>query len=221
MSLHPDPRQLRLIQAGLLIAGLLPLALLLWAFQQHALGDEPIKFVEGRTGLWTFNFLLLTLCISPLRAITQWHWLLRLRRLLGLLTFLYATLHFLSFIGLAHDFSLDAIARGVMRQSFASIGFVAFLLLIPLAATSNPWALRAVGGKQWRELHRNIYLIGILACVHYFWLSKPEDILWPIAYSGALAALLAWRIRERRRQAIPLPAQARAKPLRYFKQRPD
>lgn len=221
MNLYPDPRQLRLIKAGLFIAGLLPLAFLLWAAYEHALGSEPTQFVQRRTGLWTFNFLLLTLCVSPLRARTQWHWLLRLRRLLGLLTFLYATLHFLSFIGLAHDFSIDAIARGVMRQSFVSIGFVAFLLLIPLAATSNPWALKAVGGKQWRELHRNIYLIGILAGVHYFWLSKLEDLLWPTAYAAALAALLAWRVGERRRQAAMAPAQGRVQPLRYFKRPPD
>lgn len=221
MNLYPDPRQLRLLKAGLFVAGLLPLAFLLWAAYGNTLGSEPTEFVQGRTGLWTFNFLLLTLCISPLRSLTQLHWLLRLRRTLGLLTFLYATLHFLAFIGLAHEFSIDAIARGVMRQTFVSTGFVAFLLLIPLAATSNPWALKAVGGKQWRELHRNIYLIGILACVHYFWLSKLEDILWPTAYAGALAALLAWRVRERRRQAILVPAQTQAKPLRYFKQRPD
>lgn len=221
MNLYPDPRQLRLLKAGLFMAGLLPLAFLLWAAYGNALGNEPTEFVQRRTGLWTFSFLLLTLCISPLRGLTQLHWLLRLRRTLGLLTFLYATLHFLAFIGLAHEFSLDAIARGVLRQTFVSTGFVAFLLLIPLAVTSNPWALKAVGGKQWRELHRNIYLIGILACVHYFWLSKLEDILWPTAYAGALAALLAWRIRERRRQAILVPAQTQAKPLRYFKQRPD
>lgn len=221
MNLYPAPRQLRLLKAGLFVAGLLPLAFLLWAAYGNTLGSEPTEFVQRRTGLWTFNFLLLTLCISPLRGLTQLHWLLRLRRTLGLLTFLYATLHFLAFVGLAHEFSPDAIARGVLRQTFVSTGFVAFLLLIPLAATSNPWALKAVGGKQWRELHRNIYLIGILACVHYFWLSKLEDILWPTAYAGALAALLAWRIRERRRQAILVPAQTQAKPLRYFKQRPD
>lgn len=221
MDLYPGPRQLKRIQLGLCLAGLLPLAFLAWGWHENALGGEPTEFVQGRTGFWTFNFLLLTLCISPLRALTQWHWLLRLRRLFGLLSFLYAALHFMSFIGLAHDFSLDMIARGVMKQPFVSVGFVAFLLLIPLAATSNPYALRAVGGKQWRELHRNIYLIGILACIHYFWLSKLEDILWPIAYSGALAALLAWRIRERRRQAILVPAQGQTKPLRYFKQRPD
>lgn len=221
MDFYPEQRQLSRLKLGLGIAGLLPLAFLLQAAHGNALGDEPTEFVQRCTGLWTFSFLLLTLCISPLRTLTQWHWLLRLRRLLGLLTFLYASLHFLSFIGLAHEFSIDAIARGVLKQPFVSIGFVAFLLLIPLAATSNPWALRAVGGKRWRELHRNIYLIGILGCIHYFWLSKLEDILWPIAYSGALTALLAWRIHERRRQAILVPAEVRGKPLRYFKQRPD
>lgn len=219
--MQPDQRRLALIKATLFLLCLLPLGRLLWAAYSDDFGPNPVEFVQRWTGSWTFNLLLLTLCISPLRALTQQHWLLRLRRMLGLFTVFYATLHFLSFIGFDHDFAVDAIARDILKRPFVSAGFAAFLLLIPLAATSNQWAMRKLGGRQWQELQRSIYLIGILACVHYFWLSKITAVLLPLAYSVALGALLAWRIRERRRKAIPVPKFQNAKPLRFFKQKPD
>jgi len=215
------PPPLTWLKAVIFFLALLPLARLLWAAYAGNLGPEPVEFVQRWTGTWTFNLLLLTLCISPLRAYTQWHWLLRLRRMLGLFTFFYATLHFLSFVGFDHAFAVDAIAKDIFKRPFVTIGFAAFLLLIPLAATSNQWALRKLGGRKWQELHRNIYLVGILACVHYFWLVKATALLWPLAYSVALAFLLGWRVRERQRKAVPVPQFQGAKPLKFFKQKPD
>jgi methionine sulfoxide reductase heme-binding subunit len=209
------------LKAALFLLALLPLARLLWAAWTNDFGPNPVEFVQRWTGTWTLNLLLLTLCISPLRAYTQWHWLLRLRRMLGLFTFFYATLHFLSFIGFDHSFAVDEIAKDVFKRPFVTVGFAAFLLLIPLAATSNQWAIRKLGGRKWQELHRNIYLISILACVHYFWLVKATALLWPLAYSVALAFLLGWRVRERKRKAIPVPQFQNAKPLKFFKQKPD
>jgi methionine sulfoxide reductase heme-binding subunit len=209
------------IKAALFALALLPLVRLLWAAHTGDFGPEPEEFVQRWTGIWTFNFLLLTLSISPLRAVTQWPWLLRLRRLLGLFTFFYATLHFLAFIGFDHAFAVDAISRDIFKRPFVIVGFAAFLLLLPLAATSNQWALRKLGGRKWQELHRNIYLIAILAAVHYFWLSKVEALLWPLAYAVALAFLLGWRVREQRRKAIPVPQFQNAKPLKFFKRKPD
>lgn len=201
---------------------LLPAGRLIWAFWIDDFGPNPVEFVQRWTGIWTFNLLLLTLCISPLRAITQLHWLLRLRRMLGLFSFFYATLHFLSFIGFDHAFAVDEIARDIFKRPFVSVGFAAFVLLIPLAATSNQWAIRRLGGRRWQELQRSVYLIAILAAVHYFWLVKATALLWPIAYSAALAVLLAWRIKEHRRKATPAPTrQNTVKPLHFFKQRPD
>ena len=219
--MQPDQRQLALIKATLFLLCLLPLGRLLWAAYSGDFGPNPVEFVQRWTGSWTFNLLLLTLCVSPLRALTQQHWLLRLRRMLGLFTFFYAVLHLLAFIGFDHDFAVDAIARDIFKRPFVSAGFAAFLLLIPLAATSNQWAMRKLGGRKWQELHRSIYLIGILACVHYFWLIKVTALLWPLAYAVALAILLGWRIRERRRKAIPVPKFQNTKPLRFFKQKPD
>lgn len=215
---HPQITRIKVI---LFLICLLPLGRLLWATWTNDFGPEPVEFVQRWTGTWTFNLLLITLCISPLRAMTQMHWLLRLRRMLGLFTFFYAVLHFLSFIGFDHAFEINDIAKDIFKRPFVSVGFAAFLLLIPLAATSNQWAIRKLGGRKWQELHRNIYLIGILAAVHYFWLTKAEAMLWPLAYAIALAALLVWRIQERRRKAIPVPQFQAAKPLKFFKQKPD
>ncbi len=221
MSKPPDIRQLRQIKTALFLLCLLPFGRLLWAAYTHDFGAEPVEFVQRWTGTWTFNLLLLTLCVSPLRSITQLHWLLRLRRMLGLFTFFYALLHFLSFIGFEHGFSVDEIASDVFKRPFVIAGFAAFLLLIPLAATSNQWAIRKLGGRKWQELHRNIYLASIIAAIHYFWLSKLEELLWPVAYAVALAILLAWRVQERRRKAIPVPPIQTAKPLKFFKRKPD
>lgn len=221
MSFSPAPRQLALIKTCLFLVFLLPFSRLLWSFWTNDFGSEPVEFVQRWTGIWTFNLLLLTLCITPLRTMTQWHWLLRLRRMFGLFSFFYATLHFLSFIGFDHEFSIDYIAQDVFKRPFVIVGFAAFLLLIPLAATSNQWAVRKLGGRKWQELHRNIYLISILACVHFFWLSKVSNLLWPLAYTIAVALLLGWRVQERRRKAIPAPQFPATKPLKFFKKKPD
>ena len=209
------------LKLALFLLALLPFGRLLWAAWTGDFGPNPVEFVQRWTGTWTFNFLLLTLCITPLRVWAQWHWLLRLRRMLGLFTFFYATLHFLSFIGFDHSFDVDAIARDIFKRPFVTVGFAAFVLLIPLAATSNRWAIRKLGGRRWQELHRSVYLIGILAAVHYFWLVKATALLWPLAYSVALAFLLGWRVRERRPKAIPVPRFESAKPLKFFRQKPD
>ncbi len=215
------PTQASLIKAALFLLCLLPAGRLAWSAWTGDFGPNPVEFVQRWTGTWTFNLLLLTLCITPLRSITQWHWLLRLRRMLGLFTFFYAVLHFLAYIGFDHAFAVDDIARDIFKRPFVSAGFAAFVLLIPLAATSNTWSIRRLGGRRWQELHRSIYLIGILAALHYFWLVKVTALLWPLAYAAALAILLGWRIRERRRKAIPVVRQESAKPLKFFRQRPD
>ena len=221
MATPDTPPPLARVKVALFLLALLPLGRLLWAACTNDFGPNPVEFVQRWTGTWTFNFLLLTLCITPLRVWTQWHWLLRLRRMLGLFTFFYAALHFLSFIGFDHSFAVDAIARDILKRPFVTVGFAAFVLLIPLAATSNQWAIRRLGGRRWQELHRSVYLIGILACVHYFWLVKATALLWPLAYSVALALLLGWRVRERRRKAVPVPRFENAKPLKFFRQKPD
>ena len=219
--MQPNSQQLSLLKSLLFCLALLPLGRLAFAAYQDDFGPNPVEFIQRWTGTWTINFLMLTLCITPLRGITQWHWLTRLRRMLGLFTFFYATLHFLSFIGFDHDFAVDAIARDVLKRPFVTVGFAAFVLMLPLALTSNAYAIRKMGGRRWQELHRNIYLISILGVLHYFWLVKATALIWPIAYAIGLSILLGWRINERRRKAIPVAKPSTAKPLRFFKQKPD
>jgi sulfoxide reductase heme-binding subunit YedZ len=211
------------IKALLFALCLLPFSRLLWAAVTGDFGPEPAEFVQRWTGTWTLNLLLLTLCISPLRMLAGLPWLLRLRRMLGLFTFFYATLHFLAFIGFDHGFVPDAIARDIIKRPFVLVGLAAFALLVPLAATSNQAAIRRLGGRRWQELHRSIYLVGILAIVHYFWLARAEALMWPLAYAVVLALLLAWRVRERRRKASPMPAPriSGSKPIKFFPRKPD
>ncbi|MBL8448454.1 MAG: sulfoxide reductase heme-binding subunit YedZ [Dechloromonas sp.] len=196
------------IKALVFVAALGPLGRLAYAAYTGDFGPNPVEFLQRYTGTWTFNFLLLTLCISPLRALTGLHWLLRLRRMLGLFSFFYACLHFLSFIGFDHAFDPGEIARDVIKRPFVTVGFAAFVLLIPLAATSNALAIRRLGGRRWQDLHRAVYLIALLAVVHYFWLVKATALIYPIVYGLLVAVLLGWRIRDRLRRNGPYPATA-------------
>jgi sulfoxide reductase heme-binding subunit YedZ len=219
---QPSPSQLSLIKLAIFTLALLPLARLASVAVNGDFGSDFIEHTQRWTGTWTLNLLLLTLCISPLRAITQWHWILRLRRMLGLCTFGYALLHFLSFIGLDHNFNLTEIARDIFKRPYVVVGFAAFLIMLPLAATSNQFAIKQLGGKRWQEVHRGIYLIAILACAHYLWLSKAENLMWPVAYSVILGLLLRWRIRERKRKSMPpVPKTTDIKPIKFYKQKPD
>lgn len=221
MAIAPSPRQLAWIKATLFALCLAPAGRLLWATWTGDFGPNPVEFVQRWTGTWSFNLLLLTLCVTPLRSLTGLHWLTRLRRMLGLFCFFYATLHFLSFIGFDHAFAVDAIARDVLKRPFATAGFAAFVLLIPLAATSTNWAIRKLGGRRWQDLHRSIYPIAIIACIHYFWLVKATALLWPLAYSLVVALLLSWRVRAWRLKALAAPQPAMVKPLKFFSQRPE
>ena len=220
MSFQINNKYISLIKICLFVVGLLPATYLIWAILIANIFPEPVEYAQHWTGFWTSNFLLLTLLISPLRSITQQHWLLRLRRMLGLFTFAYATLHLFSFIWLDNHFIGQDIINDVAKKPFITIGLAAYLLLIPLAATSNQWSLRSLGGHKWQELHRNIYLIAILACVHFLWLSKIEEIIWPIIYSATMGVLLYWRVQERRKKAIPAPTKHSAKPIKFFPERP-
>lgn len=226
MNWQPNPTRLSQIKVALFLVALLPFLCLFAAGLFDGLGPNPVEFVQRHTGTWTFNFLLLTLCISPLRALTKAHWLIRLRRMLGLYTFFYGSLHFLSFIGFDHAFGLDEIARDIVKRPFITVGFTAYLLLLPLAATSSQFALRRLGGRRWQELHRSIYLIALLACGHYFWLVKATALIYPLIYSLLVVILLGWRAREWMRRATPPgPVQRKAttpavQPLQFYRQRP-
>lgn len=207
-------RQLLALKAAVFAAALIPLGHLGWRAVNDALGANPVETITHSTGDWTFNFLLLTLTITPLRVITGQPWLVRFRRMLGLFAFFYGTLHFLAFTGFDHAFDIGEMMKDVLKRPFVTVGFAAFALMLPLAATSFNRAIRWLGGKRWQELHRSIYVIAVLATVHYFWLVKITAILWPLLYAAILAVLLGWRARERIRRFGPYPKSPTNKPIR-------
>lgn len=229
--------QITLLKALLFALCLLPAALLAHGFT----GDATSAVVFARdSGLWTMILLLATLAVTPLRRLLGWHWLLRLRRMLGLFAFFYACLHAAGFVVLQHGFALAAIADDALDRPFVFAGFAAFLLLLPLAATSNAWAVRRLGGRRWQDLHRSVYLVGLFACVHALWRAAslpvataaeaeglpPDPAALPLAliFAALYAVLMLLRARARIAAYGPHPgvpaAKVSTKPLRFFRQPP-
>ena len=191
------------LKTAVFILSLLPLAWYGWSAWHDTLGANPIEAVTRGFGTWTLNFLLITLAVTPLRKLTGWHAVLRLRRMLGLFTFFYAVLHLTSYLWFDQFFDWGEIAQDILKRPFITVGMAAFVLLLPLAATSNNAAIRRLGGRRWQALHRTVYAIGILAVLHYSWLVK-ADQSQPLLYGGILFVLLGlrawWREVERREQ---------------------
>ena len=213
--LSPSSRQLAALKATLFLICLLPLLRLAWGATHDELGANPIEFVTRALGDWTLRFLLITLTVSPLRRLTGWHWLIRLRRMFGLYVFFYAVLHLSAYLWLDQFFDWQAIAQDIVKRPFITIGMSAFVLLVPLAATSSNAMIRRLGGKRWQQLHRAIYVIAIFGVFHYWWMVK-RDVSQPLLYAVILALLLGvralWREQERRRQLAGTPAMRQFKP---------
>ncbi len=192
-----------LLKPPLLLACLAPLAYYAWGLQTDTLGANPIEAVTRGLGDWALNFLLITLSVTPLRKLSGWTWLGRLRRMLGLFVFFYATLHLSTYLWFDQFFDWVAITKDIWKRPFITVGMLCFVLLLPLAATSNGFALRKLGGRRWQALHRSVYLIGMLAVLHYSWMVK-ADISRPLLYAALLGILLGlrgwWRVQERDRQ---------------------
>lgn len=160
-----------------------------------ALGADPVAEIEHRLGLWAIRLLMLTLAITPLRQLTGQTVLLRFRRMLGLYAFAYATLHFIAYLVLDLRGYWTQIFEEIAKRPYITVGFVAWLLLVPLAATSTQAAIRRLG-RRWAQLHKAIYAIGILAVLHFWWLVK-SDIREPLLYAAILTLLLGWRVAQR------------------------
>lgn len=182
----------------LFVVCLAPLARLVFFGLTDRLGANPIEFVLRSLGTWTLVMLLVTLSITPLRRLIGWNSLIRVRRMLGLFAFFYASLHFLTYAGIDQSFDLNAILRDVVKHPYITVGFACFLLLIPLAVTSTNAMQRRLGGKRWQQLHRLVYVIAVGGVIHYMWLVK-KDITQPVLYGLVLAALLGLRWIWRRR----------------------
>ncbi len=158
-----------------------------------SLGANPIEVITRSTGKWTLVFLLLTLSITPARTLLHQPWLVRFRRMLGLFAFFYVSLHFITYIWLDKFFDVHEMLRDIAKRKFITVGFTAFVLLIPLAITSTSGWIRRLGGKRWNRLHKLIYVTAVLGIFHFLWLVK-FDTRRPMYYGTVLAVLLLYRL---------------------------
>ena len=183
----------RWIKAPVFALCLCPVFLLGWRALHHGLGANPIEYITHFTGDWTLQFLVITLAITPLRKLLGLPDLIRFRRMSGLFAFFYGSLHFLTYIWLDKFFDLSEIWKDIFKRPFITAGFLAFVLMIPLAITSTAGWIRRLGGARWQMLHRLVYVSGVAGVVHYYWLVK-SDVRLPVAYGTAIGALLLYRI---------------------------
>ncbi|MDH5540236.1 MAG: sulfoxide reductase heme-binding subunit YedZ [Rhizobacter sp.] len=181
----------------LALACLIPFAWLLQGAIADTLGPNPAEALLRSTGDWTLRFLCATLAITPLRQLTGQAALARYRRMLGLFTFFYGSVHFLCYSWLDMGFVLGDIVRDIPKRPFVLVGTTALLLMLPMAATSFNAAIRALGAARWKMLHRAIYLIAVLGLLHFYWMRAAKNHFGePTLYAAIIALLLAWRIRE-------------------------
>ncbi len=175
------------------------------------LGANPIEVITHSTGDWTLIFLCITLAITPLRRILRLPWLIRYRRMTGLFAFFHAFLHFLTYVWLDKFFDWHAMVKDVYKRPFITAGFTAFVLLLPLAATSTAGMIRRLGGRRWQMLHRLIYISATAGVIHYYWQVK-ADVRVPLRYATIVAFLLGCRlvfhVMDRRRPDAMMPEHA-------------
>jgi methionine sulfoxide reductase heme-binding subunit len=187
---------------------LVPLGALVDRALTGGLGANPVEFMQHATGDWTLRFLIFTLAITPLRKLLNLPELIRFRRMLGLFAFFYVCLHFLTYVGPDQSFSLSGMWKDVEKRRYITVGFLGFVLLIPLALTSTAGWIRRLGGKRWQMLHRSIYVTAVCGVIHYYWLVK-SDVRKPLFYAALVGILLLWRLGARLRKKGQL-ATARA-----------
>lgn len=188
------------------LLSLVPAAWLVYLLLTGGLGVNPAETLQLETGIWALRFLLAGLAITPLRRLTGWNRLVQYRRMIGLFAFFYAFLHFLSYLVLDQSFALDRMMMDVLKRPFITMGFIAFVLMIPLALTSTKGWIRRLG-RRWQMLHRLVYVAAIAAAIHYVWKVK-VPLGPPVYYAGAVVLLLGFRILWRYRSPKSMPTQS-------------
>jgi sulfoxide reductase heme-binding subunit YedZ len=173
-------------------AALVPAAALAYGFYTNDLTANPGDYLTDQTGSWALALLVISLTVTPLRRLTGWNDLIRLRRMLGLFAFFYATLHMLTWVVFVHYFDTHFMIEDVVERPFITIGMATFLLLLVLAVTSNRFSIRRLG-RNWQKLHRLVYVAAITAVIHFWWLVK-ADITEPRRWAVAVATLLGFRV---------------------------
>ncbi|SMP81206.1 sulfite oxidase heme-binding subunit YedZ [Noviherbaspirillum suwonense] len=192
---NPTAKQFKTIKAGLFVLALLPFLRLVVSAFTDQLGANPVEFITRNTGDWTLYFLCITLAVTPLRRLTNWVWLVKLRRMQGLYVFFYAALHFTTFLWFDHAFDITEMWKDVLKRPFITVGFIAFVLLIPLAATSTNAIIKKLGAKNWQRLHRLVYLIASLGILHFWWMKAGKhDFEQPLIFGAIVATMLIMRL---------------------------
>jgi methionine sulfoxide reductase heme-binding subunit len=183
----------RVVKPVLYVAAVLPLSWLLFALLTGLVMGDEVKFMQHVTGDTALSCLMLSLTVTPLRRLTGWNELIKVRRLIGLTAFWYACLHLSTYLVFDQSLSVDEIAKDIAKHPWVLVGFTAFLCLVPLAITSTKGWVRRLGGKRWQRLHRLVYVAAFAGSLHYFWLVK-KDIQAPLAYGAILLVLLGSRV---------------------------
>ena len=206
-------------KAAIHALALAPMALLAWRIRLvwaeadiDALGPDPVAAIEHELGVWALRLLLLTLAVSPLRQLTGQAVLLQFRRMLGLYAFAYASLHLVAYLALDLRGWWTLVFEEIAKRPYITVGFAAWLLLVPLAVTSTRGWMRRLG-RRWGQLHRLVYAIAVLAVLHFWWIVK-SDYREPLLYAGILAVLLGWRVWRRLRRPVAGPPSSRGAPRR-------
>ena len=190
----------RVVKPVLYVAATLPFAWLLFALLTGLVMGDEVKFMQHVTGDTALSCLMLSLAVTPLRRLTGWNELIKLRRLIGLTAFWYACIHLSTYLIFDQSLSLDEIVRDIAKHPWVLVGFTGFLCLVPLAITSTAGWVRRLGGKRWQRLHRLVYVAGAAGVLHYFWLVK-KDVTFPLLYAAVLLVLLGSRLWLRQRRA--------------------
>ena len=180
-------------KAAVFLLCLIPFCDLVWRALKSNLGANPVEYLQHATGDWTLRFLVFTLCITPFRKLFKLPDLIRFRRMLGLFAFFYVSLHFLTYLGPDQSFDFSGMLKDVAKRPFITVGFLGFVLLIPLAITSTAGWIRRLGGKPWQMLHRAIYVTAVCGVIHYYWLVK-SNVRKPLFYGALVGILLLWRL---------------------------
>lgn len=183
----------RIVKPVLWVAGLAPLAYQVWAFLTGHLEAEPVKGMEHFTGRTAIIILFIALTVTPIRRLTGWNGLIKVRRLVGLFAFFYALIHFTIFLVFDLELSFGDLTKEVVERPWITVGFTALLILSVLAITSPMAMVRRLGGKRWQAIHRLIYVAAILGMIHFFW-SQKKDIRLPLIYAGVLGAIFVAKI---------------------------
>ena len=192
------------LRAGIFILALMPAAQLVVGVFTDDLTANPIEFITRQTGFWTLGLLAASLAVTPIRRLTGWNEVIRLRRMLGLFAFFYGTLHLLVWIVLDKFFDWQMMIEDITKRRFITIGMLTWVLLLPLALTSTQAMIRSIG-RRWQKLHRLVYVAAVTGVIHYWWLVK-ADLFWPQLFALGMSILFAfrlgWRWRERRHKVV-------------------